>query len=148
MSPARTAPIFITCVFASCFLAAVHVSEASTEGWIRRAVNATQQLSKGNTRGAVNQAVPGASYRLPQTQTRVYAAPSGRVGVNQPIGPAGNLSTRYLRFSSSYNAGAVVSPSGPQKLSHGVNLTGQNRFFRNTTTVTPGIPKFNSNNNQ
>lgn len=137
------------CFFTVCFLAVPSTSPAaSTDAWVRRASNAVQEIAKGNTTGAVNNAVPGASYRLPETQTRVYAVPSGRVGVAQPIAPAGNLSSRYLKFNSSYNAGASFNASGQPRISHGVNLTGQNRFFRNTTTVTPGIPNFNNKDNQ
>lgn len=132
------------CFFVIAFVVSPMLLEASTEAWVRKASNATQQLAKGNAQGAVRQVVPGASYRIPETQTRVYAAPSGRVGVNQPIAPAANLSSRHLRFNSSYNAGASVHPAKRPNVSHGLNLTGQNRFFRNSTTVTPGIPNLNN----
>lgn len=116
-------------------------SSYDTQTWVRKASRAAQEAAKGNARGAVYQAAPAAAYRVPDTQTKVYANLS-RAGVSQPVPGVSNLSSRYLRLNSSYNASAGLRGfKGAPALSHGLNVSGQNRYIRNSTTITPGIPR-------
>ena len=107
------------------------------EQWLRRVSGAASQLAQGNTQGAVYQTIPYSSTKLAD-QTYLNAGLGG-VHLQQGIAPLQKLNNPYLNFGGSYQAGSAFDLNNPLNFSQSAQVSAQNPFFTNTTTVTPKL---------
>ncbi|GEM_PF-6503420 len=123
--------IFVVGLIAPMFLTSLSFASLTDE-LTGKAVNMATSLARGDTNGAVGQAIGG--YNVPLSpQTNLSLSP-GNVWISQAIKPLG-LNNPYLNVGSTYNAGTAFGFGGRPNLSQNFQVNSNNRYFSNTTTV-------------
>lgn len=103
----------------------------STEGLIRRAINASTSLANGNYTAAAGQAIPGKNFG--QGQTSVHVNPTS-VGVHQGVPGLPQVGNKYVNLNSGFNAYGHINSKGQPTVRRNFQVQTGSRHVRNTTT--------------
>lgn len=127
---------FVFIITGSLLIGSVSVCFAdSTEAWVRKASNAVVEAAQGNPQGALNQVIP--SHLSLPTRMDLRANTQG-LSVNQRINPPSLIASKHLRLSGNYNA--VTTFRKPVRIGQTASVTAQNKYFTNTTSISPKLP--------
>ena len=118
--------IFISLVFISS-----SVQAANTEQLIRKALVATNDVSRGNYAGAATQALPSTSYGKGTTNVRLNGS---SVGVHQGVPGLSKFGNKYVNVNPGFNAYGHLNSKGQPTIGRNFQVSTGNKHIRNNTT--------------